>query len=325
MNLPRRKFLHMAVGTAALPFASRIAWARPYPSHPVRIVVGFPPGGGADITARLIGQWLSERFGQPCIIENRPGAGGNIGTEAVTRAPADGYTLLLVLTTNAVNATLYDKLHFNFVRDIVPVASIYYVPNVMAVRPSFPAKTIPEFIAYSKSNPGKVNMSSGGIGAPMHMSGELFKLMAGIDVVHVSYRGAGPALTDLLGGQTDVGFPTMPASIEYIRTGKLRALGVTTAKRADALPDVPAVSEFISNYESTTWFGVGAPRDTPVEVIEKLNREINSALADPGMRARLAQLGGTILAGSPDDFAKLIADETEKWAKVIRTANIRPE
>jgi len=315
----------MAAGAAAMTVASRIAWAQPYPSHPVRIVVGFPPGGGSDITARLIGQWFSERLGQPFIIENRPGAGGNIGTEAVTRALADGYTLLLVLTTNAVNATLYEKLNFNFVHDIVPIASICYVPNVMVVHPSFPAKTIPEFIAYSKNNPGKVNVASGGIGAPMHMSGELFKMMAGIDVVHVSYRGAGPALTDLLAGQTHVGFPTMPASIEHIKAGKLRALGVTTAMRSAALPDVPAVSEFIPNYESSTWFGVGAPRDTPVEIIEKLNREINVALADSRMRARLAQLGGTILAGSPDDFAKLIANDTGKWARVIRAANIRPE
>src|SRR5262249_29549703 len=278
MKLPRRNFLHLAAGAAALPAVTRIARAQAYPTRPVRIVVGFPPGGGSDITARLIGQWFSERLGQPFIIENRPGAGGNIGTEAVTRALADGYTLLLVLTTNAVNATLYEKLNFNFVHDIVPIASICYVPNVMVVHPSFPAKTIPEFIAYSKSNPGKVNIGSGGVGAPMHISGELFKLMAGIDVVHVSYRGAGPALTDLLAGQTHVGFPTMPASIEHIRAGKLRALGVTTATRSDALPDVPAVSEFIPAYESITWFGIGAPRDTPVEIIEKLNREINAAL-----------------------------------------------
>jgi tripartite-type tricarboxylate transporter receptor subunit TctC len=291
----------------------------------VRIVVGFPPGGGADITARLIGQWLSERLGQPFIIENRPGGGSNIATEAVVRAPADGYTLLLATSPNAVNATLYDNLNFNFIRDIAPVASIYYVPNVMAVHPTFPAKTIPEFIAYSKSNPGKVNMASGGSGAPMHMSGVLFKLMAGIDMVHVPYRGAGPALTDLLAGQVHVGFPTMPASIEHVRTGKLRALGVTTATRADALPHVPAVSEFVPTYESSTWFGVGAPKNTPSQIIDKLNEAINAGLAEPKIKARLADLGGTPLTGSPSDFGKIIAEDTEKWGKVIRTADIKPE
>jgi tripartite-type tricarboxylate transporter receptor subunit TctC len=291
----------------------------------VRIVVGFAPGGGADITARLIGQWLSERLGQPFIIDNRPGAGSNIATEAVVRAPADGYTLLLVGAFNAVNATLYDKLNFNFIRDIAPVATMYYVPNVMAVHPSFPAKTILEFIAYSKSNPGKVNMGSGTTGASMHMSGELFKIMAGIDMVHVFYRGAGPALTDLLAGQVQVSFPTMPASIEYIRAGRLRALAVTTATRSDALPDIPTVGEFLPGYEASAWYGVGAPRNTPAEIIEKLNREINSALADPRMKVRLAELGGTILAGSSDDFGKIIADETEKWGKVIRAANIKPD
>jgi tripartite-type tricarboxylate transporter receptor subunit TctC len=325
MKLPRRRFLHLAAGAAALPAVSRVAWAQAYPTRPVRIVVGFPPGGGGDITARLIGQWLSERLGQPFIIENRPGAGSNIATEAVVRAPADGYTLLLATSPNAVNATLYENLNFNFVHDIAPVASIYYVPNVMAVHPSFPAKTIPEFIAYSKSNPGKVNMASGGSGAPMHMSGELFKIMAGIDMVHVPYRGAGPALTDLLAGQVHVGFPTMPASIEHVRSGKLRALGVTTATRTDALPHVPAVSEFVPTYESSTWFGVGAPKNTPAEIIDKLNNEINTALADPKIKARLADLGGKLLTGSPADFGKLIAEDTEKWAKVIRAANIKPE
>ena len=326
MKLPhRRQFLHLAAGAAALPAVSHIAWAQTYPTRPVRIVVGFPPGGGADITARLIGQWLSERLGQPFIIDNRPGAGSNIATEAVVRATPDGYSLLLVGSYNAINATLYDRLNFNFIRDIAPVATIYYVPNVMAVHPSFPAKTIPEFIAYSKSNSGKVNMASGGSGAAMHMSGELFKIMAGVDMLHIPYRGAAPALTDLLAGQVQVSFPTMPASIEHIRTGKLRALGVTTATRADALPHVPAVSEFVPGYESSTWFGVGAPRNTSAEIIEKLNREINLALADPTMKVRLAELGGTILAGSPADFRKLIADETEKWGKVIRTANIKPE
>jgi tripartite-type tricarboxylate transporter receptor subunit TctC len=325
VKLPRRQFLRLATGAAALSAVSRIAWAQTYPTRPVRIVVGFPPGGGADITARLIGQWLSERLGQPFIIDNRPGAGSNIATEAVVRAPADGYTLLLVGAFNAVNATLYDKLNFNFIRDIAPVATMYYVPNVMAVHPSFPAKTILEFIAYSKSNPGKVNMGSGTTGAAMHMSGELFKIMAGIDMVHVFYRGAGPTLTDLLAGQVQVSFPTMPASIEYIRAGRLRALAVTTATRSDALPDIPTVGEFLPGYEASAWYGVGAPRNTPAEIIEKLNREINSALADPRMKVRLAELGGTILAGSSDDFGKIIADETEKWGKVIRAAGIKAE
>ncbi len=326
MKLPhRRQFLRLAAGVAALPALSRIAWAQTYPTRPVRIVVGFPPGGGADITARLIGQWLSERFGQPFIIENRPGAGSNIATEAVVRAPADGYTLLLVGAFNAVNATLYDKLNFNFIRDVAPVATLYYVPNVMAVHPSFPAKTILEFIAYSKSNPGKVNMGSGTTGASMHMSGELFKIMAGIDMVPVPYRGAGPALTDLLAGQVQVSFPTMPASIEHIRTGKLRALAVTTAKRSDALPGIPTVGEFLPGYESSAWYGVAAPKNTPAEIIDKLNKEINAGLADPKIKARLADFGGTPLVGSPADFGKLIADETEKWGKVIRAANIKAD
>jgi tripartite-type tricarboxylate transporter receptor subunit TctC len=325
MKLPRRQFLHLAAGAAALPAVSRIAWAQAYPTRPVRIVVGFPPGGGADITARLIGQWLSERLGQPFIIENRPGAGSNIATEAVVRAPADGYTLLLVGAFNTVNATLYDKLNFNFIRDVAPVATMYYAPNIMAVHPSFPAKTILEFIAYSKSNPGKVNMGSGTPGATMHMSGELFKIVAGIDVVPVPYRGAGPALTDLLAGQVQVSFPTMPASIEYIRTGKLRALAVTTAKRSDALPDVPTVGEFLPGYEASNWYGVGIPKNTPAEIIDKLNKEINAGLADPKIKARLADFGGTPLVGSPADFGKLIADETEKWGKVVRAANIKPD
>ncbi len=325
MKLPRRKFLHLALGAAALPAVWRVAWAQSYPARPVRIVVGFPPGGGADITARLIGQWLSERLGQPFIIENRPGAGSNIATEAVVRAPADGYTLLLVGAFNAVNATLYDKLNFNFIRDVAPVATLYYAPNVMAVHPSFPAKTILEFIAYSKSNPGKVNMGSGTTGAAMHMSGELFKIMAGIDMVPVPYRGAGPALTDLLAGQVQVSFPTMPASIEHIRTGKLRALAVTTAKRSDALPDIPTVGEFLPGYEASNWYGVGIPKNTPAEIIDKLNKEINAGLANPKMKARLADFGGTPLVGSPADLGKLIADDTEKWGKVIKSAGIKPE
>ncbi len=322
MKLPRRNFLYLAAGAAALPAVSRIAWAQTYPSRPVRIVVGFPPGGGADITARLIGQWLSERLGQPFIIDNRPGAGSNIATEAVVRAPADGYTLLIVGTFNAFNATLYDKLNFNFIRDIAPVAGIIVVPNVMVVHPSFPAKTILEFIAYSKSNPGKVNMGSGTTGATMHMSGELFKIMAGIDMVHVFYRGAGPTLTDLLAGQVQVSFPTMPASIEHIRAGRLRALAVTTATRSDALPDIPTVGEFLPGYEGGIWYGLGA---SPAEIVNKLNKEVNAALDDPKMKARLADLGGTVLPGSPADFGKHIAEETEKWGKVIRAANIKAE
>jgi len=318
LKLPRRTFLHLAVGTAALPAVSHIAWAQTYPTRPVRIVVGFPPGGGADITARLIGQWLSERLSQPFFIENRPGAGSNIATEAVVRAPADGYTLLLVGAFNAVNATLYDKLNFNFIRDVAPVATMYYAPNVMAVHPSFPAKTILEFIAYSKSNPGKVNMGSGTPGAAMHMSGELFKIMAGIDMVPVPYRGAGPALTDLLAGQVQVSFPTMPASIEHIRTGKLRALAVTTAKRSEALPDIPTVGEFLPGYEESNWYGLGVPKATPAEIVDQLNKEVNAALDDPKMKARLTDFGGTPLVGSPADFGKLIAEETEKWAKVVK-------
>ena len=325
MKLPRRNFLQLAAGAAALPAVSRIARAQAYPTRPVRLIVPVAPAGASDITARLIGQWLSERLGQPFIIENRPGAGSNIATEAVVRAPADGYTLLLVGTFNAVNATLYDKLNFNFIRDVAPVATLYYVPNVMAVHPSFPAKTILEFIAYSKSNPGKVNMGSGTTGASMHMSGELFKIMAGIDMVPVPYRGAGPALTDLLAGQVQVSFPTIPSSIEHIRTGKLRALAVTTAKRSDALPSIPTVGEFLPGYESSAWYGVAAPKNTPAEIIDKLNKEINASLADPKIKARLADFGGTPLVGSPADFGKLIADETEKWGKVVRAANIKPD
>jgi tripartite-type tricarboxylate transporter receptor subunit TctC len=326
MKLPhRRQFLHLAAGAAALPAVSRIAQAQAYPSRPVRIIAGFAPGGGVDIVARLIGQWLSERLGQQFIIENRPGAGTNIATEAVVRAPADGYTLLLVNPANAINATLYDNLSFNFIRDVAPVAGIMVVPNVMVVHPSVPAKTVPEFIAYAKANLGKINMGSGGIGGPSHVAGELFKMMAGVDLVHVPYRGVAPALTDLIGGQVQVIFSTMPGSIEYIRTGKLRALAVTTAMRAEALPDIPAVGEFVPGYEASAWYGLGAPKNTPAEIVAKLNKEINAGLADPKLRARLADLGGTVLAGSPADFSKLIAEETDKWAKVIKSAGIKPE
>jgi tripartite-type tricarboxylate transporter receptor subunit TctC len=325
MKLPRRKFLHLAASAAALPAVSHIAWAQEYPTKPVRIIVGFAPGGGADIAARLIGQWLSERLGQSFVIENRPGAGSNIATEAVVRAPSDGYTLLLVSAPAAINATLYEKLSFNFIRDIAPVASISHVPHVMVVHPSFPAKTVPEFIAYAKANAGKINMASAGNGSTPHVAGELFKMMAGVNLIHVPYRSAGPALTDLLGGQVQVMFDNMASSIEHIRAGKLRPLAVTTTMRSETLPDVPTVSEFVPGYEVSNWFGVGAPKATPAEILDRLNKEINASLADPKLRARLADLGGTPLVGSPADFGKLIAAETEKWAKVIRAANIKPD
>ena len=325
MKLARRRFLHLAAGAVAVPAVSRIAIAQVYPSRPVRLVVGVPPGGGNDITARLIGQWLSERLGQQFVIENRAGAGSNIATEAVVRAPADGYTLLMVTPANAVNATLYDKLSFNFIRDIMPVATISGVPNIMAVHPSFPAMTIPEFIAYARANPGKVNMASGGIGTTDHVSGELFKVMAGVDMIHVPYRGAAPALTDLMGAQVQVMFTTMPASIQYVRAGKLRALAVTTTTRSEALPDVPTVSEFVPGYEASVWYGVGAPKKTPVEIIEKLNREINAALADPKLKARLADLGAEPMSMTPAEFAKFVADETEKWGKVVKFSGAKAE
>jgi tripartite-type tricarboxylate transporter receptor subunit TctC len=325
MKLPRRKFLHLAAGAAALPAVSRIARAQAYPSRPVRLIVGFPAGGGVDIVARLMGQWLSERLGQPFVIETRPGANSNIGTEAVVRAAADGYTLLLVHSSNAMNATLYEKLNFNFIRDIAPVASIMVVPNVMLVHPSVPAKTVPEFIAYAKANPGKINLASGGIGGPSHVAGELFKMMTGTEMLLVSYRGMAPAVTDLLGGQVQVMFNSLPASIEYIRAGTLRALAVASATRSETLPDIPTVGEFVPGYEAPTWYGLGAPKNTPAEIVEKLNKEINAGLADPKMKTRLADLGGTVLAGSPAEFGKLIAEETEKWGKVIRAANIKPE
>jgi len=321
----RRRFLQLATGAAALPAVSRFAWAQSYPARPVRVIVGFAAGGSVDIVARLIGHWLSERLGQPFIIENRPGAGTNIATEAVVNAPADGYTLLLVGAPSAINATLYDKLNFNFVRDIAPVASIGREPNVMEVHPSFPAKTVPEFIAYAKANPGKINMASAGTGSGTHMTGELFKMMTGVNIVHVPYRGAGPALTDLLGGQVHVMFDTMPSSIELIRSGRLRALAVTTAVRSAALPDVPALGESVPGYEASAWQGVGVPKNTPTEIIDKLNNAINAGLNDPRMKAQLADLGGTALAGSPADFGKLIAEETEKWGNVVRVANIKAE
>jgi tripartite-type tricarboxylate transporter receptor subunit TctC len=325
MKLPRRRFLHLAAGAAALPAMSGIAGAQTYPSRPVRIVVGYAAGGGYDILARLIGQWLSERLGQQFIIENRTGAGSNIAAEAVVHAAPDGYTLLLAGTSNALNATLYDKLNFNFIRDIAPVASIVRVPSVMVVNPSIPANTVPEFIAHVKANPGKVNMASGGNGSTTHVFGELFKFMAGVDMLHVPYRGGAPALTDLLGGQVQVYFGPISETIEYIRAGKLRPLAVTTAKRLDALPDIPTVAEFVPGYEAVGWQGIGVPKDTPAEILDRLNKEINAALADPRMRARLADQGGAVLEGSPADFGRLIADDTKKWAKLIRAANIKAE
>ena len=325
MKLPRRQFLHLAAGAAVLPTVSQIAHAQSYPNRPVRLVVGFAPGGGNDITARLMGQWLSERLGQPFVIENRPGAGTNVATEAVVNAGPDGYTILFVAPSAAINATLYEKLNFNFIRDLAPIAGIMRIPNVMVVNPSVPARTVPEFIAYAKANPGKINVASPGVGTSVHLSAELFKMMTGVDMVHVAYKGSAPSLTDLLGGQVQVSFATMPASIEFIRAGKLRALAVTTATRSPALPEVPAVGEFVPGYEVSTWYGLCARMGTPAEVIDKINKEINAGLADPTMKARLADLGGVTIAGSPGDFGRLIADETEKWAKVIRAANIKPE
>jgi len=325
MKLPRRTFLHLAAGATALPAVSRLARAQAYPARPVRVIVGFAAGGPGDMVARLIAQWLSERLGQPFVVENRTGAATNIATEAVVRAPADGYTLLFVTTTNAINTTLYEKLSFNFSRDIVPVASVIRGPSVLEVNPSVPAKTVPEFIAYAKANPGKLTMASGGIGAPSHVFGELFKLMTGVNLVHVPYRGAAPAVTDLLAGQVQVYFDPIPNSIGYIRAGKVRPLAITSATRSEALPDVPTISEFVPGYEGTFWFGVGAPKATPAEIVDKLNKEVNAALHDPKMKARLADLGGVTLPGSPAEFGKLIADETEKWAKVIKFAGIKAE
>jgi tripartite-type tricarboxylate transporter receptor subunit TctC len=325
MKLPRRKFLHLAAGVAGLPTVSHIARAQTFPSRPVRIIVPTAAGGPNDILTRLIGQWLSEHLGQPVIIENRPGAGTNLATEVVVRAPPDGYTLFSAGPASAINATLYDKLSFNFIRDTAPVAGILQVSNVLVVHPSFPAKTVPEFIAYARANPGKLSMASGGIGSGSHMAGELFKMMAGVDMVHVPYRGAGPALSDLLGGQVQVMFDLMPNSIEHIRAGKVRALAVTTAMRSHELSDIPTVGDFVPGYEASAVFGIVAPKNTPVDTVEKLNKEINAALADPKIKARLAQFSGTVLAGSPAEFGKLFADETEKWGRVIRTANIKPD
>jgi tripartite-type tricarboxylate transporter receptor subunit TctC len=323
MKLARRRFLHLAASAAAFSAIARRASAQTYPVRPVRLIVGYGAGSGPDIIARLIGQWLSERLGQPCIVDNRPGAGSNIGTEAVVKAPPDGYTLLQVTLSNAINATLYEKPHFNFMRDIVPVASISRVPGVMVTNPSVPAQTVPEFIAYAKANPGKINMASAGNGSPAHLYGELFKMMAGVDMLHVPYRSG--VHTDLLGGQVQVMFGPITSSIELIRAAKLHALAVTTATRSEALPDIPTVGEFVPGYEASGWFGIGAPKNTPTEIVERLNKEVNAGLADPKMKARLADLGNTVLSGSPVEFGKLIANETEKWAKVIQFSGAKAD
>ncbi len=325
MKLARRRFLHLAAGAAALPTASRFAWAQAYPSRPVRLIIGYPPGGSADITARLTGQWLSERLGQPVVIESRPGAATNLATEAVVRASPDGYTLLLVAPANAINATLYDKLNFDFLRDIVPVAGIIRFPNVVVVNPSLPIKTIPELIAYAKANPGKLNMASSGNGSTIHMSGELFKMLTGINMVHVPYRGGAPALTDLIAGQVHVMFDNIPTSAEHIKAGRLRGLAVTSAARSQVLPDLPTVADFLPGYEASAWYGLGVPRNTPDEVVDKINKGMNAVLADPKSQARFAELGASLLPGSPADFSRLVADETEKWGKVVRFSGAKPD
>jgi len=325
MNFLRHQFLKLAAVVAAATAVPQLASALDYPTRPVRIIAGFAAGGGVDVTARLIGQWLTDRLGQSFVIENRPGAGGNIGTEAVVNAAPDGYTLLLATVPNAVNASLYEKLSFNFIRDIVPVAGIIRVPMVILLNPSVPAATVAEFISYAKANPDKVNMASAGNGSAPHMAGELFKMMAGVNLVHVPYRGQGPALTDLLGGQVQVLFAATPGTTEYITTAKLRALAVTSASRAEMLPELKTVADFVPGYEASQWYGIGVPRNTPVEIVDKLNKEINAAIADPAMKARFAAIGGEPLPGSPAEFGKLISEETEKWGSVVRAAGIKPE
>ena len=322
MKLPRRTFLHLAAGAAALPAVTQIARAQSYPTRHVRLIAPFPPGGSIDLTARLIGHWLSERLGQQIVIENRGGAAGNLGSEVAMNSPPDGYTLLLCSVANAISATLYEKLNYNF-RDVAPVAGISRAPNVMVVHPSVPAKTVPEFIAYAKANPGKINMASSGIGTSIHMSGELFKMMAGINMQHVPYRGSAPMLVDLLAGQVQVAFDNLQPSMPHIKADKLRALAVTTATRSQAMPDLPTVGDFVTGYEASTWNGVCAPKNTPAEIVDRLNREINAGLADPKLKARLAEMGAWVLPGSPADCGKLIADEIEKWGKVIRAGNIK--
>jgi tripartite-type tricarboxylate transporter receptor subunit TctC len=325
MKLSRRRFLEFAAGTAAFSAVAPIAKAQTYPARPVRLIIGYPPGGSADVTARLMGQWLSERLGQPVVVESRPGAATNIATEAVVRAPPDGYTLLLVAPANAINATLYDRLNFNFIRDIAPVAGIIRFPNVVVVNPSVPVKTIPELISYAKANPGKLNMASSGNGSTIHMSGELFKMMTGINMVHVPYRGGALALTDLIAGQVQVMFDNVPTSAEYIRAGKLRGLAVTSTARSEVLPDLPTVADVLPGYEASAWYGVGVPKNTPAEIIDRINKEINAILADPKSKARLADLGASLLPGSPADFGKVLADETEKWGKVVEFSGAKPD
>jgi len=325
VNLLRRQFLHLAAGAAALPALPRMTWAQAYPSRPVRWVVPFPPGGPAEILARLFGQFMSERLGQPFVIENRPGAGGNIGTEAVVRSPPDGYTMLLVTTANAINASLYERLNYNFIRDIAPVAALIRVPAVLEINPMVPVDSVPAFVAYAKANPGRLNMASAGNGTIQHVAGEMFKMMTGLSLQHVPYRGQAPALTDLIGGQVQVMFDSMPASIEHIRAGKVRALAVTTTARSDVLPQRPTVRDFVPDFEASAWYGVAMPANTPQVNVDKINEEINAAFVDPRIKGQLLDLGGTILAGSAADFAKLIVDETEKWAKVVRFAGIKPQ
>jgi len=325
MKLPRRNFLHLAAGAAALPFAPHVARAQAYPTRPVRVVVAFAAGGPNDIIARLFGQWLSERIGQQIIVENRPGAGGTIGTEAVVNSPTDGYTLLLSSPANAIHATLYEKLNYNFMRDIRPVAHLAGAPLVLVVHPSVPARSIPAFVAHVNANPGKINMASAGTGSTPHVTGELFKMMAKADMMHVPYRGAGPAMTDLLGGQVQVLFDNVPSAIEYIRAGRVRALGVTTVARSEALPDVPAIADSVPGYEASVWYGISAPGNTPIQIVDRLNREINAILQDSKVKTRLAELGVTGTGGSPETFGKIVADETDKWGKVVRSAGIKPE
>jgi tripartite-type tricarboxylate transporter receptor subunit TctC len=323
--MKRRMFLHLAIGSAALPALSRLAVADNYPSRPLRVIVAQAPGSGSDVTARLLGQWLSQRLGQQFVFENRPGAGGNIGTEEAVRSPADGYTILVAVSANTVNASLYSNLSFNFIRDITPVAGVFITPLIMEVNPSFPAKTVPEFIAYAKANPGKITMASSGIGSAQHMAGELFKFMTGVDMVHVPYRGSTPALTDLMAGQVDVIFDVGPSSMPLVKAGRLHALAVTTVRPFDRLPGVPTLSEFVPGYEASAWLGLGVPTGTPDTIVDLLNREVNAGLADPTIKARFADLAATVMPGSPADFKKLIADDTAKWAKVIKFAGIKPE